>query len=48
MTAFISLLFITMILIDHKITNFSLHLFVNFFGNNYNIGELASTILKDE
>jgi len=33
-----------MILIDYKITNFS-----KFFGNNnYNIGELASTILKEE
>ena len=28
--------FIAMIPIDCKITNFSLHLFVYFFGNNYN------------
>jgi len=37
-----SLHFITMIPIDCKITNFFLYLFVNFFGNNYNIGELTS------
>jgi len=33
MTALASLLFIAMIPIDCKITNFSLHLFVYFFGN---------------
>jgi len=38
----VSLLFIAMIPIDFKITNLSLHLFVYFFCNNYNIGELAS------
>jgi len=42
MTALVSLLFIAMIPIDCKITIFSLHLFVYFFGNNYNIGELTS------
>ena len=42
MTAVVSLLFIAMILIDRKITIFFLHLFVTFFGNNYNIGELTS------
>ena len=36
MTALVSLLFITMIPIDCKIMNFSLYLFVNFFGDNYN------------
>ena len=38
----VSLLIITMIPIDCRITNFSLHLFVYFFCNNYNIGELIS------
>ena len=33
MTALVSLLFIAMITIDFKITNFSFHLFVYFFGN---------------
>jgi len=33
MTAPVSLLFIAMIPIDCKIMNFSLHLFVYFFGN---------------
>jgi len=47
MTALVSLLFITMIPIDCKITNFSLHLFVYFFGNNYNIGEPTSATLKE-
>jgi len=47
MTALVSLLFITMIPIDCKITNFSLYLFVYFFGNNYSIGELTSTTLKE-
>ena len=37
MTALVSLLFIAMIPTDCKITNFSLHLFVYFFCNNYNI-----------
>ena len=46
MTALVSLLFIAMIPIDCKITNFSLHLFVYFFGSNYNIGELTSATSK--
>ena len=33
MTALVSLLFIAMIPIDCKVTIFSLHLFVYFFGN---------------
>ena len=37
MTALVSLLFITMIPIDCKIMSFSLYLFVNCFGDNYNI-----------
>jgi len=32
---------IAMIPVDCKITNFSLHMFVYFFCNNYNIGELT-------
>ena len=40
MTALVSLLFIAMIPIDFKITNFSLHLTVTII---YNIGELTST-----
>jgi len=47
MTDLVSLLFIVMIPIDFKITNFSLHLFVYFFGNNYNIGEFISTTSKE-
>jgi len=47
MTALVSLLFIAMILTDYKITKFSLHLFIYFFGNNYNIGELTSATLKE-
>jgi len=43
MTALVSLLFIALIPIDCKITKISLHLFVYFSGNNYNIGELTST-----
>jgi len=46
MTALVSLLFIAMIPIDCKITNLSLHLFVYFSDNNYNIGELISATLK--
>jgi len=37
MTDLVSLLFIAMIPIDFKITNFSLHLFVYFFLYNYNM-----------
>ena len=37
-----SLLFITTTPIDCKITISSLYLFVNFFGDNYNIGKLTS------
>ena len=40
---FVSLLFIAMILIDFKITNFSLHLFVYFFVTIIILGELTST-----
>ena len=45
----VSLLFITMIpiLINPKIANFSLYLFVYFFGNKYNIDELTSTTSKE-
>ena len=39
--------FIAIIPIDCKITNFSLHLFVYFFDNNYNIGELTSATSKE-
>ena len=46
MTAVVSLLFITMIPIDCKITDFSLYLFY-LFGNNYNIGELTSATSKE-
>ena len=41
MTDLVSLLFIAMIPIDYKITKFSLHLFVYFFGSNYYIDELT-------
>ena len=47
MTDLVSLLFVAMILIDCKITNFSLHLFVYFFGNNYYISELTSATSKE-
>ena len=46
MTALVSF-FITMIPIDCKITNFCLYLFVYFFDNNYNIGELTSATSKE-
>ena len=46
MTALVSLLFIAMIPIDCKITNFCLHLYITIFGNNYNIGELTSATSK--
>ena len=46
-TALVSLLFIAMISIDCKITKFSLHLFVYFLGDNYNIGKLTSTTSKE-
>ena len=39
MTDLVSLLLIALILIDCKITNFSLYLFVYFFGEDNNIGE---------
>ena len=42
MTDLVSLLFVAMIPINSKTTKFSLHLFVYFFCNNYNIGELTS------
>jgi len=41
MTAFVSILFVTMIPIGCKITNFSVCLFVTFFGKSYNIGEFT-------
>jgi len=47
MTALVSLLFIAMIPIDFKITKFSLHLFVYFFNNDFNIGKLTSATLKE-
>ena len=47
MTPIVSLLFIAMIPIDCKIINFSLHLFVYFFSNNYNIGELTNATSKE-
>jgi len=47
MTALVSIIFITTIPIDCKITNFSLYLFVYFFGNNYNIGEFISATSKE-
>ena len=46
MAALVSQLFIAMIPIYCKITNFSLHLFVYFFGNNHNIGKLTSATSK--
>ena len=39
--------FSTMIPIDCKITNFSLHLFDLLFGNNYNIDELTNATSKE-
>ena len=47
MTALDSLLFITMIPIGYKITNFSLHLLFYFIFNNHNIYELTSTASKE-
>ena len=48
MTALVSLLFIAIIPIDSKITNFSLHLFVSFFKVTVIIfGELTSATLKE-
>jgi len=47
MIALVSLLFIVMIPIDCKITNFSLNLFVYFLNNDFNIGELTSTTSKE-
>ena len=47
MTALVSLLFITMIPIDDKITIFFLILACLLFGNNYNIGELTSATSKE-
>ena len=48
MTALVSLLFITMIPIDCKITNSPYTcLFVYFFGYNYNIGEFIGTTSKE-
>ena len=39
--------FIAKLSIDCKILNFSLHLFVYFFGNNYSIGELTRATSKE-
>jgi len=47
MTDFVSLLFVAMITIDCKITFFPLYLFIYFFCNNYNIGELTSATSKE-
>jgi len=47
MTALVSLLFMATIPIDCKLTNFSLHLFAYFCGNDYNIGELTSATSKE-
>ena len=47
MTTLVSLLLIIMIPIDCKITNFSLYLFVYFFGTINNNGEPTSTTSKD-
>ena len=47
MTALVSLLFVTMIPIDCKITNFPYICLFTFFGNNYNIGELISVTSKE-
>ena len=48
MTALVSLLFIAMIPIDCKITNFSLHLFVYFFKATIIIfGELTSATSEE-
>jgi len=46
MTALVSLLFITVISIDCKITNFPYTCLFTFFGNSYNIGELTSATSK--
>ena len=43
----VSQLFIAKIPIDFKITNFSLHLFVYLFNNDFNIGELTSATSKE-
>ena len=47
MTALVSLLFIAMIPIDCKFTNFSLHLFVYFLVTIIIFGKLTSTISKE-
>ena len=47
MTALVSLLFIAMIPIDCKITIFSLHLLIYFFGKSYNNSELTSVTSKE-
>ena len=48
MTDLVSLLFIAIIPINYKINyKFFLYLFVYFFGNNYNIGELTSATSKE-
>jgi len=47
MTDLVSLLFIAMIPIESKITNFSLHLFVYFFVTIIIFGELTSTTSKE-
>jgi len=47
MTALVSLLFIAMIPINCKILNFSLHLFVYFLNNDFNIDKLTSATSKE-
>ena len=47
MTALVSLLFIAMIPIDCKVTNFSLHLFVYFFSTIIIFGKLISATSKE-
>jgi len=49
MTDLVSLLFIAIIPINYKINyKFFLYLFVYFFGNNYNIGELTVPLQKKQ
>ena len=47
MTALFSLLFLALIPIYTIIPKFSLHLFVYFLSNNYNIGELTNATSKE-
>ena len=47
MAGLVSLLFIAIIPIDCKITNFPYTCLLTFFSNNYNIGELTSATSKE-